>query len=73
MNHTDRELLEQPAQQWIKCSERLPGKWENVLVYDGDYIVLAAFVDGMWMPASAALPLAGITHWMPLPQPPEDQ
>ena len=60
--------------KWIKCSDRLPRLYENVLIY-GNGInnhIQTSFLfnneghrewqEKYWIP----------THWMPLPQPPKD-
>ena len=60
---------------WIKCSERLPEHEQDVLVFgvfrtDGvGGIDLGAFIEGKWKLAMMA---GEITHWMELPQPPEE-
>ncbi len=74
MNHTDCELLEQPAQQWIKCSEQMPEERVRVLVYANQNVFVADFDMGRWFSnISNSYVLGSITHWMPLPQLPEDQ
>lgn len=57
--------------KWIKCMERMPEPYEYVLVTDGDNVeVMWWDCDGFWRPAKSLYP-GGITHWMPLPKPPE--
>lgn len=56
---------------WIKCSERMPEPYEYVLVTDGHSVeVMWWDRDGFWRPAKSLYP-GDITHWMPLPEPPE--
>lgn len=70
---------------WIKCSDRLPPIGQRVLVADHesvnlDRMAMVAEVDGRVLfpsdprHASLAKPTwvvyDGITHWMPLPDPP---
>lgn len=59
--------------QWIKCTERMPeldndGHSEMVLVVGPKKIIQQNFlVDNEWV-----LPME-VTHWMPLPDMPEDE
>ena len=63
-----------PAQQrWIPVSERLPERRRRVLCWlsypDIEEIIVENqyYGNGMWMVESEA-----VTHWMPLPEPPEE-
>ncbi len=68
------------SSKWIPVTERLPEEYEPVLVYDpsmdhGQYVMEATWsVDG-WMTEfdfdHDENP--GITHWMPLPEPPKGE
>lgn len=76
-NVEDRELSlysYPPAQQrWIPVSERLPDRRRRVLCRlsypDIEDIIVENqyYGNGMWMEESEA-----VTHWMPLPEPPEE-
>ena len=65
--------------EWIKCSERMPEEGEAVLVYDdlrqvheGYYLRYGDYVS--WVIHSydsSYYDEANVTHWMPLPEPPE--
>ena len=63
--------------EWIPVTERLPNIAELVLAYsDGGVIDTAwrtsfSIPTGAWDTDSGQLNLMGITHWMPLPEPPE--
>jgi hypothetical protein len=59
-------------QQWVACSERLPGKDHDVLVWSGDGIFIESYDgEGRWSCGNQDDEFA-ITHWMKLPEPPED-
>lgn len=73
--------------EWIKCSERMPEVWQDVLVcgvhgHDGEKSLTDFFVgfrgtSGLWHAVNISgdyeLELYGEpTHWMPLPEPPND-
>jgi len=63
------------AQRWIPVSERLPKMNIEVITWDGDEIIS----DRLWEPDGGkigfSLTGAGreVTHWMPLPAPPQEQ
>lgn len=73
-----------PAVKWISVKDWLPEVFDEVIVYDtigGNYISIAwretkprknGIVDWYWN-SQMAYPedLAHVTHWMPLPKPPE--
>lgn len=59
--------------KWIPVTERLPKKDEYVLCYseyDTWFIGYRGFHSGEWIRDGVMYP-AEITHWMPLPEPPE--
>lgn len=63
------------VQRWIPVTERLPEIHEEVLVYrSGDGICLDSLEkNGLWeLDLFTVSDLTQVTHWMPLPQPPED-
>lgn len=80
---TDCPLIEVPEpMKWIPVTERLPEYMENVLVTDGvfsgmgwrdwyDYRGTKPRED-YWIAPSTNVNELNITHWMPLPEPPED-
>lgn len=56
--------------EWISVKDRLPKKETNVMFFstkDGIYIYNTSYVT--WITAIDRI--HGITHWMPLPSPPE--
>ena len=57
-----------PPNEWVSVEERLPEPTYCVLVYTTDYSIEvdARGSDGEWMSHE-------VTHWMPLPAPPDSQ
>jgi hypothetical protein len=59
--------------KWISVEERLPRSGDTVLVYyrRGDYrgADIMRYI-GRWLTVD---PLVEVTHWMPLPEPPEKE
>ena len=67
---------------WIKCSERMPADGQSVLVwaasiFGGPHEVTTAkwFGPGVypWGSSDEFIDNKTITHWMPLPSPPDEQ
>ena len=58
---------------WIPCSERLPTAEDNpVLVATRLRNVFeASLYDTDWVYDSGIMPCSDVTHWMPMPEPPE--
>lgn len=63
------------ASGWISCSERMPEDNVDVLVYDDGILIARYNADEKytsgWMESFECYPLTNVTHWMPLPEPPE--
>ena len=72
------ELLE-AAKQWISVKDRLPNDYQPVIVSDGEETEFAIFYDlyngyGQTFVTPDCYEeerIEGITHWMPLPEPPK--
>jgi hypothetical protein len=62
--------------QWVDCKERLPTPGEYVLTYcndGGDYLdryIIASVTDENIWNDNDYYDVSGITHWQPLPEPP---
>jgi hypothetical protein len=75
-NNLEEYIAEIEAERhWIPVSERLPKKTDTVLVLAGGVRVIATYHNKnkwelLWRISSE---IYGVTHWMPLPQPPEVQ
>jgi hypothetical protein len=67
--------------RWIEISERLPEIHQDVLIWKKGWVVLAAYLDddddgNLWFIhynncGLEQIPVAEITHWMPMPKNPE--
>jgi hypothetical protein len=56
---------------WIPVSERLPERFAEVLVHDGAFFALAELWPlNKWQNTETGSRQEGVTHWMPLPEPP---
>ncbi|EDV2893487.1 DUF550 domain-containing protein [Salmonella enterica] len=64
---------------WISCSERMPEDGEHVIVFhprDGVMQITFFFAYGQWWDAAeddGGLAKSYFTHWMPLPEPPQQE
>ena len=62
--------------QWIPVTERMPENGSHCLVVRFDYVTNTPFVDLLWFDNSWWDRLNSgdyaVTHWMPLPEPPEE-
>lgn len=66
------------ASGWIPCSERIPEKSTSVLISAQGYRVTAFYdsVKGVFMLTETEglfYSMSAVTHWMPLPDPPETE
>lgn len=62
--------------KWIRCEDMLPSDNNDVLVVvmdNGDSEIRIGFCNSdRWYSYTDDDKLANVTHWMPLPEPPED-
>lgn len=56
--------------RWIPVEGRLPAKSKTVLVVADGMVDIACFSENGW--GLYTLECCTITHWMPLPEPPEE-
>ena len=66
---------EQLQSKWIPVTERLPEELENVLAYTdvGSFAETAHWTGHRWEKTWDFEVLYGVTHWMPLPEPPKEE
>ncbi len=58
---------------WINTKDRLPGDPTEVLALNGREVLVASRSEynGIWYDINAE-EVSGVTHWMPLPEPPDE-
>ena len=65
-----------PLPAWIPVTERLPDDGSDILAYtengEDARIVPANYDRGIWFDCCFNRVAENITHWMPLPEPPEE-
>lgn len=70
-----------PVRRWISCDDRLPDIDKDVIVYysfwkDNPIQIAHLQSDFLFWETSDGefnFPAIGVTHWMPLPEPPEKE
>lgn len=62
-------------QRWIPVTERLPEEQKNVIAYTdvGSFAETAHWTGYRWEKTWDFEVLYGVTHWMPLPEPPKGE
>ena len=72
--YTMQEIENAPAVNcWIPCSERMPEIFDYVIGAGSDGICIVRYNGTLFADDSGATyPINAITHWMPLPEPPEE-
>lgn len=71
----DANRVEKPAQgfgEWISVEERMPKELQTVIIYNGD-VDVAYYGYGYFetIDQYETYIIDGVTHWMPLPEPPK--
>ena len=56
---------------WIKCGDRMPEENIRVLTYAEGRIEIAQRDEMGWYSSELWFDFDEVTHWMPLPEPPE--
>jgi hypothetical protein len=69
--YAEIEELQEQVPQWISVSERLPEIDRDVLLTDGEEVVMAWLAEDGWQTWNASQNWRGARAWMPLPEPPE--
>ena len=61
---------------WISVKERMPEDYVNVLIamtdVAGTFVAVAWRENNGWNDGEGGWPDENVTHWMPLPEPPEE-
>lgn len=61
---------------WISVRDRLPDRYSYYWIVASDFFTegsgIAIYDDGEWMPLGRQCTMI-VTHWMPIPKPPEDK
>jgi hypothetical protein len=65
--------------EWISVEDRLPADGEVIMCWAGEgknqrknLLQLVTYVQNKWIYGSYSNFIGGVTHWMPLPEPPEE-
>lgn len=69
------DMLEQDAKKtrWISVKDRLPEKTMLVLGVVHGHVGELAYINNRNLFERRERPIEGVTHWMPLPEPPEEE
>lgn len=70
----DGEIIPLNYQEWIPVTKRLPEDYATVLAYDGSSVEPSLYSSkrGFWTYDQYESDyISGVTHWMPLPEPPK--
>ena len=69
----EQDVANKDVEKWISVKDKLPDTYVCVLVHydDGNMLVDAVGSNGEWMDEDFRC--GNITHWMPLPESPEEE
>jgi len=60
--------------KWIKCEDEMPGDPQEVITWGGHEIPMQlGYSGGKFWEDDWNDEIVGITHWMPIPEPPEGE
>lgn len=65
-----KQALQQRESEWISVEDRLPEEFKSVLVCGDDIRSVALYKDAIFYVDFSVLHHSKVTHWMPLPTPP---
>lgn len=77
--HAYIQQLEAAAPKWISVEERLPQAFYSVLVYIPEEAPMPTVHEGYmadngrWISTVYVREFEKVTHWMPLPEPPQEE
>lgn len=60
--------------EWISVDDRLPESGQALICHLSSYglpVVSVSFIQGKSFYSGSSYPVQRVTHWMPLPKPPE--
>lgn len=67
-----KDCVATPIHPWISVKERMPEEYLPVLTTNGySTYQNRCWAKGSWWSGGARIPASNITHWMPIPKPPE--
>ena len=68
----EQEQESKPLNGWISVNDKLPRCGESVIVTDGVFVCEAFLsISGKWVRNGIGWIESEITHWQPMPEPPE--
>lgn len=59
--------------EWINVNDRLPEDGESVLIWDNESVEIATHNSGLFEWQGLILADSSVSHWQPLPEPPNEE